>query len=73
MSAGSHTEPGGYNDPKDATEQFEVADLRSPAEVGTRLRELGYEPVWEDWVGVTPATERMLSAAATKPATVTTA
>jgi 2-iminoacetate synthase len=72
-SAGSHTEPGGYTDPKDATEQFEVADLRSPAEVGVRLRELGYEPVWEDWVGVTPATERMLSPAATKPATVTTA
>src|SRR5207245_3773424 len=36
-SAGSHTEPGVYNDPKDATEQFEVADLRSPAAVGDRL------------------------------------
>ncbi len=60
-SAGSHSEPGGYTRPKEATEQFEVADLRSPAEVATRLRELGYEPVWEDWGEVLPATESMLS------------
>jgi 2-iminoacetate synthase len=60
-SAGSHTEPGGYERPKEATEQFEVADLRSPAEVAGRLRELGYEPVWEDWSTVQPATERMLT------------
>src|SRR5438132_9770011 len=45
-SAGSHTEPGGYEQPKEATEQFEVADLRSPAEVADTLRELGYDPVW---------------------------
>jgi 2-iminoacetate synthase len=62
-SAGSHAEPGGYTKPKDATEQFEVADLRSPAEVAARLRELGYEPVWEDWSAVAPATEAMLSGA----------
>jgi 2-iminoacetate synthase len=60
-SAGSHADPGGYTKPNEATEQFEVADLRSPAEVSTRLRELGYEPVWEDWTSVTPATERMLA------------
>ena len=60
-SAGSHAEPGGYTKPKEATEQFEVADLRSPAEVAARLRELGYEPVWEDWGEVLPATESMLS------------
>jgi len=59
-SAGSHAEPGGYEHPKKATEQFEVADLRSPEEVAGRLRELGYEPVWEDWGAVLPATERML-------------
>jgi len=59
-SAGSHAEPGGYEHPKEATEQFEVADLRSPEEVAGRLRELGYEPVWEDWGAVLPATERML-------------
>jgi 2-iminoacetate synthase len=60
-SAGSHTEPGGYTKPKEATEQFDVADLRSPAEVAGRLRELGYDPVWEDWATVSPATERMLA------------
>jgi 2-iminoacetate synthase len=59
-SAGSHTEPGGYTQPKRATEQFDVADLRSPDEVAARLRELGYDPVWEDWGVVLPATESML-------------
>jgi 2-iminoacetate synthase len=62
-SAGSHTEPGGYNRPHEATEQFEVADLRSPAEVAARLRALGYEPVWGDWSVVSPATEAMLTRA----------
>jgi 2-iminoacetate synthase len=60
-SAGSHTDPGGYTEPNEATEQFEIADLRSPAEVAARLRGLGYEPVWEDWGAVLPATEAMLS------------
>ena len=60
-SAGSPTDPGGYTEPNEATEQFEVADLRTPAQVATRLRELGYEPVWEDWGAVLPATEAMLS------------
>jgi len=69
-SAGSHTEPGGYTRPDEATVQFEVADLRSPAEVAARLRDVGYEPVWEDWAAVTPATERMLAAAAAVPVSV---
>lgn len=47
-SAGSHTEPGGYSRPGEAEEQFDVADHRSPAEVADSLREMGYEPVWED-------------------------
>jgi 2-iminoacetate synthase len=62
-SAGSHAEPGGYTAPKEATEQFEVADLRSPPEVAGRLHELGYEPVWEEWSTILPATEAMLSRA----------
>jgi 2-iminoacetate synthase len=72
MSAGSHTEPGGYTGAGEesihqtqrgkavaviasegehlsATEQFAVADERSPAEVSAKLRELGLEPVWKDW------------------------
>lgn len=78
MSAGSHTEPGGYTgagagrvhrtrkgkmielvpplpevgNPEEqpgATEQFTIADERSPAAVAEVIRQLGYEPVWKDW------------------------
>ena len=49
ISAGSRTEPGGYEAPNEDAEQFEVADHRSPAEVAHRLNELGYEAVWKDW------------------------
>jgi 2-iminoacetate synthase len=49
MSAGSHTEPGGYAQPDAQAEQFEVADRRSAAEVAARLRDFGYEVVWKDW------------------------
>jgi 2-iminoacetate synthase len=60
-SAGSQTEPGGYEHPGEAQEQFEIADHRSPAEVAASLRAMGYDPVWGD-----PATpdgiERALSA-----------
>lgn len=62
-SAGSHTEPGGYEHPREATEQFEIADLRAPEEVAARLRELGYEPVWGDWARVNPGVEAMLTRA----------
>jgi 2-iminoacetate synthase len=71
MSAGSHTEPGGYTGqgreslhqtvrgrrveleilPPDATatEQFEIADDRSAADIAALLRRKGFEPVWKDW------------------------
>ncbi len=72
MSAGSHTEPGGYTGAGSesvhqtqkgkaipviasegehllATEQFSIADERSPSVMAARLRELGLEPVWKDW------------------------
>jgi 2-iminoacetate synthase len=83
MSAGSHTEPGGYTGAgrknlhhtergrvqalgasewaeagpeARATEQFNIADERSPAEVAEQIRRLGYEPVWKDWdAALTPA------------------
>ncbi len=51
MSAGSHTEPGGYAEPSEAEGQFEVADDRSPSEVASMLRAAGYEPVWKDTIG----------------------
>jgi 2-iminoacetate synthase len=71
MSAGSHTEPGGYTGQgRDAlhvtvrgkqvrpelqapdalaTEQFQIADERSPREIAAVLRRKGFEPVWKDW------------------------
>jgi 2-iminoacetate synthase len=49
LSAGSHTEPGGYAAPSDAEPQFEISDTRSAAEMATVLRDAGYDPVWKDW------------------------
>jgi 2-iminoacetate synthase len=49
MSAGSHTEPGGYTAPSDAEPQFQVSDDRSPSAVAAALRAAGYDPVWKDW------------------------
>jgi 2-iminoacetate synthase len=49
LSAGSHTEPGGYASESDAEPQFEISDTRSPAEVAAALRAGGYDPVWKDW------------------------
>jgi len=51
MSAGSHTEPGGYAAPSDAEPQFEVSDTRSPADVAAALAAAGYDPVWRDTIG----------------------
>ena len=51
MSAGSHTEPGGYAEPSEADRQFEIADTRSPTEVASMLRAAGYDPVWKDTIG----------------------
>jgi 2-iminoacetate synthase len=49
MSAGSHTEPGGYAEVSEAEPQFAISDTRSPAEVAAALRAAGYDPVWKDW------------------------
>jgi 2-iminoacetate synthase len=49
MSAGSHTEPGGYAAQSNAEPQFSISDTRSPAEVADALRAAGYDPVWKDW------------------------
>jgi len=49
MSAGSHTEPGGYASASDAEPQFEIADTRSPDQIASVLRAAGYDPVWKDW------------------------
>ncbi len=49
ISAGSKTEPGGYNKPSEALEQFEICDERSPQEVAESILSQGYEPIWKDW------------------------
>ncbi len=49
MSAGSRTNPGGYSGPEKSSEQFEVHDQRSPAEIGAMLKEHGFDLVWKDW------------------------
>lgn len=48
MSAGSKTEPGGYNKEHDG-KQFKVEDDRSVAEFCAMLRSKGYDPVMKDW------------------------
>jgi 2-iminoacetate synthase len=53
MSAGSSTEPGGYEHPGDAGGQFELEDMRPPEEVASALRAAGYDPVFKDWETMT--------------------
>ncbi|NMH63807.1 2-iminoacetate synthase ThiH [Shewanella salipaludis] len=49
MSAGSSTQPGGYQHPDSQLDQFEISDERSVDEVAARLRQKGLNPVWKDW------------------------
>ena len=49
MSAGSHTEPGGYSNPNAKREQFSVSDERSVEEMERMVRSQGYDVVFKDW------------------------
>ena len=49
MSAGSKTEPGGYNEEHNHLEQFQVADNRCPEKIETAIENKGYEAVWKNW------------------------
>ncbi len=49
LSAGSKTNPGGYSGYSGAIEQFEIDDIRSPAQVAAMIKQQGFEPVWKDW------------------------
>lgn len=49
MSAESATDPGGYSNPKDALEQFEIDDNRSLKVVKEVLLQKGYEPMLKNW------------------------
>jgi 2-iminoacetate synthase len=52
ISAGSKTNPGGYAVDGGSLEQFEIHDVRSPAEIAAMIRRQGYDPVWKDWDAV---------------------
>jgi 2-iminoacetate synthase len=49
VSAGSKTSPGGYSARSHATEQFQIDDDRTPAQVAQMIKAHGAEPVWKDW------------------------
>lgn len=49
FSAGSKTEPGGYEVYPEALEQFSTTDTRTPEEVENAIVAKGYQPVWKDW------------------------
>lgn len=49
MSAGSKTNPGGYEIEPDSLKQFEICDERSVEEFVKIIQEQGYEAVWKDW------------------------
>lgn len=66
MSAGSSTEPGGYAQPGQAGEQFELEDTRSPATIAARLRELGYDAVFKDWEHMADSKDGRMNSTATR-------
>ena len=41
--------PDGCNHDQNATQQFEIADTRSAAEIAGLLHSRGFEAVWKDW------------------------
>lgn len=49
ISAESATDPGGYANPKENLEQFEIDDKRSTEDFVQSVRAQGYDPVWKDW------------------------
>jgi len=50
MSAASQTQPGGYSEPSQALNQFDIDDNRSVPEVINAITSKGLEPVWKDWM-----------------------
>ncbi len=49
ISADSKTDPGGYANPKQNLEQFEIHDKRTTAQFVKRIKQQGYEPVFKGW------------------------
>jgi 2-iminoacetate synthase len=49
MSAGSHTEVGGYSLSDKTSGQFCISDTRSVSEIKELIYSKGYQPVFKDW------------------------
>lgn len=49
MSAGSKTNPGGYNTDTSTANQFDVSDGRTPEKIYQTIKNKGYQPVFKDW------------------------
>jgi 2-iminoacetate synthase len=49
LSAGSSTQPGGYQAPQTQLDQFEISDSRSVEFVVAQIQQQGFTPVWKDW------------------------
>ncbi len=49
LSAGSKTQPGGYQVAPQSLEQFSIDDDRSPAQMALQLQKLALQPVWTNW------------------------
>ncbi|HON56141.1 MAG TPA: 2-iminoacetate synthase ThiH, partial [bacterium] len=49
LSAGSKTNPGGYNINDRTEEQFKISDERSPYEIADTLKSKNIDVVWKDW------------------------
>jgi len=49
ISADSKTDPGGYANPNENLEQFEIDDVRGTREFIKLINEQGYEAVFKDW------------------------
>ncbi|MCT7941433.1 2-iminoacetate synthase ThiH [Shewanella holmiensis] len=49
LSAGSSTQPGGYQQPDSQLDQFEISDERSVDDVIVAMKTRGFNPVFKDW------------------------
>lgn len=49
ISAGSSTQPGGYQAPDSQLDQFEISDDRSVEQVIEQMQRQGFNPIFKDW------------------------
>lgn len=53
MSAGVSTAVGGHTKEEEKTDQFEISDSRSVAEVCSMLKDNDFQPIFKDWDDIT--------------------